>query len=404
MASNACLREPSNQGSVVFKGLYSHWATSEDLSNLNLSLHDAGSGLTGKGLGACLRGGEFVFDPFSAYTEGLVTNPNMVLVGAIGVGKSTLVKMQLLRGIAEGRSAVIVDPKGEYEALAKEFGVRPITFGRDGWCNPFVGQIHECQSLLRAMLAAAQGEELNASQHFQVSRLWNQLIQPGEPHVLRTLFEGVKDHLADTGDSAERNLALLLYRFVLGDLAGLFEGPGEPLSLHGQVTVLDLSQHWAGENVALIAMSAIAVAQHALVAQKAPGYLVIDEAWAILRDASTLKWLQGSWKLARSRGISHILVLHRWSDIASTGDRGSAHRERAAGLLRECETCWLFRQGNEEAKEMASIIGLNQIELGLLTTLPKGAALVRYAQYRSVVAFRPDSLDQTVTNTDQAML
>jgi type IV secretory pathway VirB4 component len=168
--------------------------------------------------------------------------------------------------------------------------------------------------------------------------------------------------------------------------------------------ILDLSQQWAGDNVALVAMSAVAAAQHTLVARSTPGYLVLDESWTLLRDPGALKWLQGSWKLARSRGISHVLVLHRWSDIASAGDQGSAQRERAAGLLRECETSWLFRQGEEEANEMASVIGLNAQEQVVLTNLPKGTALVRYAQYRSIVAIQPDAQDQAVVDTDQAML
>ncbi len=388
----------------MVRPVYTHWATSEDISSLNVTLHDAGSGLHGRSLGVCHRGGEFIFDPFAAYAAGLVTNPNMVLAGSIGVGKSTLVKMLLVRGLAEGRTAVVIDPKGEYGALAEQCGVKPITFGRDGWCNPFVGDDEENQALLRRMLAATQGRELSALQRFQISQLWRECVDKSEQHIFQKLFDGVEQRLRDTEESPSRELALLLHRFVRGDLRGLFDGPGEPLSLSGDLVILDLSQQWAGDNVALVAMSAVAAAQHTLVSRSTPGYLVLDESWTLLRDHGALRWLQGSWKLARSRGISHVLVLHRWSDIASAGDRGSAQRERAAGLLRECETSWLFRQGEEEANEMASVIGLNAQEQAVLTTLPKGTALVRYAQYRSIVAIQPDAQDQGVVDTDQAML
>jgi len=389
---------------MVARRVYTHWATSKDISNLNLTLHDAGSGLEGRALGVCHRGDEFVFDSFAAYAAGLVTNPNMVLAGSIGVGKSTLVKMLLARGLAEGRTAVVIDPKGEYGALAEQCGVKPVTFGRDGWCNPFVGDDEENQALLRRMVAATQGRELSALQRFQLSQLWRECIDEGEQHIFQKLFDGVEQRLSDAEESPSQELALLLHRFVRGDLRGLFDGPGEPLSLSGDLVILDLSQQWAGDNVALVAMSAVAAAQHTLVARSTPGYLVLDESWTLLRDPGALKWLQGSWKLARSRGISHVLVLHRWSDIASAGDQGSAQRERAAGLLRECETSWLFRQGEEEANEMASVIGLNAQEQVVLTNLPKGTALVRYAQYRSIVAIQPDAQDQAVVDTDQAML
>jgi hypothetical protein len=134
-----------------------------------------------------------------------------------------------------------------------------------------------------------------------------------------------------------------------------------------------------------------------------PGYLILDEAWALLADSQALRWLQGSWKLARSRGISHVLVLHRWTDVGAVGNEGSAERERAKGLLRECETAWLFRQPPNEAREMSVALGLHDREERYLVSLPKGAALVRYGIYRSIVQFRPDARDAVFIDTDAAM-
>ena len=52
---------------------WTHWATSSDLSSLRLPAHDAGTGLAGRPLGHCLRGFDFVLDPFDAYAQGLVS-------------------------------------------------------------------------------------------------------------------------------------------------------------------------------------------------------------------------------------------------------------------------------------------------------------------------------------------
>ena len=65
---------------------------------------------TGVNLGSDLLGGSFAFDPFSAYREGRVTNPNVVVLGQIGRGKSTFVKTLLLRELERGRRAVVLDP------------------------------------------------------------------------------------------------------------------------------------------------------------------------------------------------------------------------------------------------------------------------------------------------------
>ena len=67
----------------------------------------------------------------------MVSNPNVIVAGSIGAGKSTVVKMTLDRALERGRRAVIIDPKGEYAALAQSYGVNVVALGHDGWCDPF---------------------------------------------------------------------------------------------------------------------------------------------------------------------------------------------------------------------------------------------------------------------------
>jgi type IV secretory pathway VirB4 component len=198
-------------------------------------------------------------------------------------------------------------------------------------------------------------------------------------------------------------LALLLYRFIYGDLAGLFDGANEPLRFNGDLVILDLSAQWSSNSLSVAVLSAVAAAQQVVGRTGELGYLVIDEAWALLSDDEALRWLQGSWKLARARGLAHVLVLHRWSDVAAVGDVGSAQRERAQGLLRECETAWLFREPPDEARDMAHALGLSSREERYLTALPKGVALVRYGAHRSIVRVRPDEADFSFIDTDDAM-
>ena len=75
-------------------------------------------------IGDDLLGGSFVFDPFELYAAGVVSNPNMVVFGQIGRGKSAFVKTFLWREAVFGRRAWVVDPKGEYGDLAAAWGVR----------------------------------------------------------------------------------------------------------------------------------------------------------------------------------------------------------------------------------------------------------------------------------------
>ncbi len=377
-----------------------HWITSSDLDALRVPAHDAGTGLGGSPLGVVAGGAPFVLDSFDLYRAGVVANPNVVVAGAIGVGKSTIVKMMVERALARGRRAVVIDPKGEYGALAARHGARSVVLGVDGWCDPFTDAT-DGRSLVRALVASAQGQSLSDEQHFALDEAWDAVTASRSSRPLRDLAEWLRAALDDPS-SPHRALALTLRRFVVGDLAGLFDGDDEPLTLDGDLVVLDLSAQWSSDTMAVAALSAVAAAQR--VAQSGvASYVVLDEAWALLSDPHALAWLRGSWKLARSRGISHVLVVHRWGDVDAVGDHGSQQRERARGLLRECETAWLFRQPPDEVRDMAAALALGAIEGRILANLDRGQALVRYGRHRSVVRITPDEIDRGLIDTDAAM-
>jgi hypothetical protein len=91
-----------------------------------------------------LAGGAFVFDPFRAYANGLVTNPNMAIFGSPGQGKSALVKTLLSRMDAlsgASRFVAIIDPKGEYIDLAGWLGYQVLSLRPNGGVrlNPLGG-------------------------------------------------------------------------------------------------------------------------------------------------------------------------------------------------------------------------------------------------------------------------
>lgn len=385
----------------MVRGSFTHWVTSRDLERLRLPAHDAGTGLAGRSLGRAQRGGPFCLDPFDAYAAGLVANPNVVVAGAIGAGKSTVVKMMVDRALERARRVVVVDPKGEYADLAVAHGVTPVRLGRDGWCDPLPEDDRAARDLVRALLGAALGGPLANEQHYALDEAWRALPARRPRRVLRALYDQLAPDLDGTG--ARRSLALALYRVVAGDLAGLFDGEGEPLAFATDLVVLDLADQWARSSLAVAALSAVAAAQRIVAVPGALGYLVLDEAWALLGDPGALAWLQGSWKLARARGLSHVLVLHRWSDAGAVGDAGSVAWMRARGLLRECETAWLFRQPPDEAGEMTVALELSEREARYLVALGRGQALVRYGPHRSIVRVTPDARDRSFIDTDRAM-
>ena len=115
-----------------------HRATSEVLSVAYPFLAEAGLGSDGPLIGHdSWSGAAFVYDPWALYERGVVTNPNGVLAGVIGRGKSTLAKSLATRSIAFGRRVYVPgDPKGEWTVVAKAVGGTAIELGTGNRLNP----------------------------------------------------------------------------------------------------------------------------------------------------------------------------------------------------------------------------------------------------------------------------
>ena len=102
-----------------------HQLTTRNLGAAYPLVTESGLGHRGVLVGHDLLGGSFVYDPFELYAPGVLSNPNMVVFGQIGRGKSAFVKTYLWRQSVFGRRAWVVDPKGEYGGLGRLPGERP---------------------------------------------------------------------------------------------------------------------------------------------------------------------------------------------------------------------------------------------------------------------------------------
>jgi len=106
-----------------------HRVTTAHLQAAYPFLAEGGLGDRGVYIGRDLFGGSFCHDPWELYRRGLVTGPNMIVLGQIGRGKSSFIKTYLWRSQVFGRQAWVVDPKGEYGPVAEASGTRPLRIG-----------------------------------------------------------------------------------------------------------------------------------------------------------------------------------------------------------------------------------------------------------------------------------
>ena len=417
-----------------------HQVTTRNLGAAYPFIAEAGLGRRGVVIGDDLLGGSFVFDPFELYATGLISNPNMVVFGQIGRGKSAFVKTFLWRQAVFGRRAWVVDPKGEYGDLADAWGVRPVALrpggavrlnpldpGPDGDGTPVGGpdatgrRRMELLSSLgsaclgrnlapreRAALGAALAEATATTAVPTVPVVVEALLAP-TAEAARSLRTGQRDLLEDG-----RDVALELRRLVHGDLCGMFDGATTPgLDLSAPLVVLDLSALYSSPALGVLMACATAWLQAALArtaaaddgAPSARGrfFLVVDEAWAILSNLGVARWLQSSWKLSRAFGVSNVAVLHRVSDLRSVGASDSEQVALAQGLLSDSETRVVYAQSPGELEAATELLSLSSTEVDLLPQLRRGIALWKVGQRSFLVQHRLSRTERTIVDTDAAM-
>jgi hypothetical protein len=417
-----------------------HQITTRNLGAAYPFIGEAGLGQRGVVIGDDLLGGSFVFDPFELYAQGVVSNPNMVVFGQIGRGKSAFVKTFLWRQAVFGRRSWVVDPKGEYGDLAAAWGVRPVALRPGGAVrlNPLdPGPEHEGgvvdgegstdrrrMELLTSLASACLGRNLlpreRAALGAALATAAERAGVPTVPHVVDAMLSPTADSAAslrtELRDLLEdgRDVALELRRLVHGDLAGMFDGPTTPgLDLSAPLVVLDLSALYTSAALGILMACATAWLQAALARTASAGggsdgwsrqlFLVVDESWAILSNLGVARWLQASWKLSRAFGVSNVAILHRVSDLHSVGASDSEQVALAKGLLADSETRVVYAQSPGELAVASDLLSLSSTEAALLPQLRRGVALWKVGQGSFLVQHRLSNLERGLVNTDGAM-
>jgi type IV secretory pathway VirB4 component len=388
-------------------------------------------GLGGRGvyIGRELLGGAFCYDPWDLYAQGTLTNPNLLVAGQVGRGKSAFVKTYLWRQQVFGRHAWIIDPKGEYGPLAAACGIEPVRLGpglpvrlnpldTGAWGDTLddVEVARRHLSLLTSLAAASLGRPLTPDEQAACDtalvtaseRAAGQLTLPAVVEALLWPEPGAAERIAADADSlaaAGRQVALELRRLCQGDLAGMFDGPTTSgLQLDAPLVVLDLSALYGSPALGLLMLCTIAWLQASLQARADRRLiLVIDEAWAILRHLEIARWLQASWKLSRQYGIANVAVIHRLSDLRAAGAAGSEQAALAQGLLADSETRVIYGQSTSETAQARELLGLTDVEADILPELGRGVALWRVGTRSFLVEHHLGASERALVDTDTRM-
>ena len=409
-----------------------HRATSEVLAGAYPFLAEEGLGSAGMLVGEdAWSRSAFCYDPWVLYEHGILSNPNGILLGQIGRGKSALAKSLAVRCVAFGRRVYVPgDPKGEWSEVTRAVGGQVIELGtgRPARLNPLdegprVGDIDDAGwlvqvtrrrlNLLGALAEATVGRPLRATERTALDAALATAAGRTSVPILPMVVDGLLEpeqawrgssvaQLCDDG----REVAHALGRMVHGDLAGLFDGPSTiAFDPSASMVSLDLSQVSGSDTLIALVHACTSTWMEAVLRDPAGGQrlVVYDEAWRLMALPSLLARMRAQWKLSRGWGLANLMIVHRLGDLDAVGDAGSEARGLALGLLGDTATRILYYEPHEEAEAAGRLLGLSSVEVRELGRLADGEGLWRVND-RAFVVRHVRTPAEEAFNTDARMI
>ncbi|WP_226367364.1 ATP-binding protein [Pseudonocardia sp. ICBG162] len=362
-------------------------------------------------------GGAFYVHPTEWVLRGMVTNPNLVVFGEPGRGKSSTVVALMLRMMLFGvRSLISGDVKGEYTPLLRSLGITPIALGRGSphrlnaldlgplrarWNTwnaerqneELTGILARWTRLLTA-LAEAQGYSPTVTDELVLSTVLRRLVGAADGYSeLRPItIPQVVAQLADPDDDLwqatrfashrqfvdhTRQITDALSNLVVGPLSGLFDEPTNfDLDWDAPVQSMDLSLlRSRGDQAIAVALTCLGSWSSMITDLQDDGgadggvrIVVRDEVWRQMRlGLRAVQAVDSDLRLSRAERKIQLLVMHKPSDLLSVGAAGSQEVSIAKDLLALCSSRILLGQSTRVGDELAEELGLSEREQAVIT-------------------------------------
>lgn len=336
-----------------------------------------------------------------------ITNPNMVILGRSGSGKSYATKLYLLREWMQGARIIIIDPEREYNNIARQIGGKIINAGSGEYSiNPFevrdlreymededrnVDPLSIAKSRTQTILKTLMPNLFYTSYNFvdaQINRLYDQFnIRSGirnydiySTHDYPNIYDFIE--LVESTPPDDRNYDRDLAVAVAG-LSGMekffvaSEDIEHKLDLHNDHFVIfdihDLKEQKLELQRAVYFNILTWIWDYIRKDRKEKTILVVDEAWILLDPNSpeTLQFLVEMAKRIRKYMGSMWIITQNVNDFFQ-----GRLEESGKAVLGNASFKLLFKQAETDIPRILSLYTLTEKEQDLLSILPIGRAIM----------------------------
>ncbi|MFA6534257.1 MAG: DUF87 domain-containing protein [Patescibacteria group bacterium] len=250
-----------------------------------------------------------IFDRFS------LQNANMVVFATSGAGKSYTVKLEVLRSLMLGAEIIIIDPEKEYQHLCEAVGGTyiNISLAADSKINPFdlprpSGKDFKTEDIIRSAVITLKGlvrlmiGKLNSEEDSLVDRALLETYAKKDitPDAdLAQVEVPIMQDLVDILEGMEggADIALRLKKYTEGTFGGLINSPTN-VDMDNQLvcfSVRDLED----ELRPIAIYNLVNYIWNEVRSEKKKRLLIIDEAWWLMRNEDSAKFIHALIKRCR---------------------------------------------------------------------------------------------------------
>ncbi len=313
------------------------------------------------------NGSFIIFDRFS------MENSNLVIFATSGAGKSYFVKLESVRSLMLGTEVIVIDPEGEYKALAEAVGGQHISFSfsSPSKINPFdLAQVYEpgennlglkilsLHSLFKVIMGAITPLQEALLDRALVSTYKSKGItqdpetQAKEPPLMEDLYK----ILIGMETTEALDLAARIEKFVRGSFVGIFDKQTN-IAIENPFTVFSVRE--LQDVLRPIAMFVILDFIWTRVRKDLkPRLMVVDEAWHMMRYEDSAQFLYSIVKRARKYYLGLTTITQDVEDFLA--------RDIGKAIVTNSALRVLFKQSPAAIDKVGDVFYLSQGERQLL--------------------------------------
>ena len=347
-----------------------------------------------------------IVDPFRA------SNPNILVLGTSGGGKSYCIKLYLMREFLEGVDTNVIDPQAEYSDFAKTFNGKTIKIapGSDTVLNPFdllgltldekklsllsffrvlLGEMDEGE---RAILDDCIDATYDSVGITKDPKTWSK-----HPPTIADLYDQILPLTKSEKDiiyKPSMKIANRLKSYVYGPLR--FLDQQTKINMDNRVITFDIKDT-PDIGKATMMFLLLEFIYTEMKKSRKRKILVVDEAWTVLSAGDDGEYILRIVKTCRKFNLGLVMITQDVEDVL-TSRAGRA-------VLSNTATKVLMKQDPSVIKDLTDRFRLNEKEQMFLQTAGLGNALLILGTMRTPIRIKasPEEHRIITTNPDELM-